>query len=236
MRAIKPITLKTIFIVHIVITICTVVASIAVAKTNTNDWENPEKIGENKEPAHCTAIPYPDIQTALKGSREDSPFYKSLNGMWKFKWAPKPSDRPKDFYKLDYDVSNWAEIPVPGNWQMYGYGVPAYINFGYLFKPNPPYVLNDNPPEYTSYKLKNPVGSYRTEFEIPSGWEARQIFIHFDGVKSAFYLWVNGQKVGYSQGSRTPAEFNITKYLRKGKNILAAEVYRWSDGTYLEDA
>ncbi|MHC4740248.1 MAG: glycoside hydrolase family 2 TIM barrel-domain containing protein, partial [Planctomycetota bacterium] len=190
-----------------------------------NDWENPEMIGRNKEPAHCTLIPYPDIQGALEGNRASSPFYKSINGNWKFNWVRRPAERPLDFYKLDFDVSNWKEIPVPANWQMHGYGIPIYTNVPYPFAKNPPYI----PHEY------NPVGSYRTEFTVPAEWKNRQIFIHFEGVKSAFYLWINGRKVGYSQGSMTPAEFNITKYLRTGKNILAAEVYRWSDGSYIED-
>jgi len=197
----------------------------SVAAQLANDWENPEMIGRNKEPAHCTLIPYPDVRSALEGSRASSPFYKSLNGNWKFNWVRRPSERPLEFYKLDYDVSNWKEIPVPSNWQMHGYGIPIYTNVPYPFPKNPPYI----PHEY------NPVGSYRTEFTVPAQWEDRQIFIHFEGVKSAFYLWINGRKVGYSQGSMTPAEFNITKYLRSEKNILAAEVYRWSDGSYLED-
>ena len=191
-----------------------------------NDWENPEMIGQNKEPAHCTLLPYPDTRTALIGTREVSPFHKSLNGKWKFNWVQKPADRPQDFYKLNYDVSSWKEIPVPSNWQLQGYGIPIYVNAKYPFvKTNPPYIPHDN----------NPVGSYRTEFTIPADWNGREVFLHFDGVKSAFYLWLNGKKVGYSQGSMTPTEFNITKFLHDGKNVLAAEVYRWCDGSYLED-
>jgi len=187
-------------------------------------------IGQNKEPAHCTLIPYANTAAALKGTREASPFHISLNGSWKFHWAKKPADRPADFYKRDYDVSDWNDIPVPSNWQLEGYGIPIYVNVGYPFHPDkrtlkPPHIPHDN----------NPVGSYRTEFEIPADWDARLVFLHFDGVKSAFYLWLNGKKVGYSQGSMTPAEFNVTDYLRKGKNLLAAEVYRWCDGSYLED-
>ena len=192
------------------------------------DWENAEMIGQNKEPAHNTLIPYQDIESAMKGIRETSIFYKILNGNWKFNWVRKPSDRPKDFYKVDFDVNSWDEISVPSNWQMHGYGIPIYLNIRYprsVRKKDIPKISN----EY------NPVGSYRTEFNIPKNWNEREVFIHFDGVKSAFYVWVNGEKVGYSQGSMTPAEFNITKYLRKGKNLLAVEVYRWSDGSYLED-
>ncbi len=189
-----------------------------------NDWENPRMIGQNKEPAHCTLIPYSNREVAKKGAREESGYYKSLNGDWKFNWVSKPADRPQDFFKPDFNVSEWAEIPVPGNWQMQGHGRPIYLNAPYPFKKDPPFIQRDY----------NPVGSYRTEFEIQAGWKGRQVFIHFDGVESAFYLWVNGKRVGYSQGSRTPAEFNISDYLQSGRNILAVEVYRWSDGSYLE--
>ena len=208
---------------------CVTLVLIAVAdeiKANqVPDWENPEMFGRNREPAHCTLMPYPDTRTAMVGERKTSPFHKSLNGNWKFKWVRKPADRPRHFYKPDYDVSGWKDIPVPSNWQMHGYGIPIYLNIPYPFPPNPPYIPHDY----------NPVGSYRRRFAIPASWKGREVFIHFDGVKSAFYLWINGTEVGYSQGSMTPAEFNITKYLRKGKNILAAEVYRWCDGSYLED-
>ena len=193
-----------------------------------HDWENPQVFGINKEPAHNTLIPYPDIEIALSGKFENSPFYLSLNGLWKFHWSEKPADRPEYFFELDYDVTRWDEIPVPGNWQLHGYGIPIYTNVKYPFSPknpNPPFIPNQN----------NPVGSYRTEISIPNSWQGRQIFLHFNGIKSAFYLWINGQKVGYSQGSRTDAEFNITSYLQEKKNIVAVEVYRWSDGSYLED-
>jgi beta-galactosidase len=196
-----------------------------ITSTEVPDWENPQVVGINKEPGHCTLVPYPNTRTALKCERQASKFYKSLNGKWKFNWVSKPSDRPVDFYKPRYDVSGWDEIPVPSNWQMHGYGRPIYLNVTYPYPVNPPYIPHDY----------NPVGSYRTEFRIPGGWKNRQIFLHFDGVKSASYVWINGRKVGYSQDSMLPAEFNVTKYLRKGKNTLAVEVYRWSDGSYLED-
>jgi len=189
------------------------------------DWENPQVVGLNKEAGHCTLVPYPDTRAALRCERQASEFYKSLNGKWKFNWVSKPSDRPVDFYKPGYDVSKWDEIPVPSNWQMHGYGRPIYLNMRYPFTVNPPYIPHDY----------NPVGSYRTEFEIPGTWKDRQVFLHFDGIKSASYFWLNGQSVGYSQGSMLPAEFNVTKYLKQGKNTLAVEVYRWSDGSYLED-
>lgn len=188
------------------------------------DWENPKIFGINKELGHNTLMVYPDIPSAMKNSRSRSPYFQSLNGSWKFHWVNKPADRPKEFYKPDFSVEHWENIPVPSNWQMEGYGIPIYLNSPYPFKKNPPHIQH----EY------NPVGSYRTEFEVPKTWDNRQVFLHFDGVESAFYLWINGQKVGYSQGSRTHAEFNVTQYLKPGKNILAAEVYRWSDGSYLE--
>jgi beta-galactosidase len=197
----------------------------ADVSAGVRDWENPEVVGRNKEPGHCTLTPYPDIQTALQGKPEDSLYYKSLNGNWKFNWVRKPADRPQDFYKPDYDVTNWKEIPAPSNWQMHGYDIPIYLNMRFPFPPNPPYIPHDY----------NPVGSYRTEFTLPASWQGRQVYVHFDGVKSAFYVWLNAHMVGYSQDSMTPAEFNLTKYLRPGGNILAVEVYRWSDGSYLED-
>ena len=205
------------------------------AEPEVPDWENPEMIGRNKEAAHCTLMPYADIESALTGTREASPFHKSLNGKWKFNWVPKPEDRPKNFYKLNYDVSNWNEIPVPSNWELKGYGMPIYTNLIYPFQSDPPRVTSTPPSSYTSYTQRNPVGSYRTEFTIPSGWSGRKVFIHFGGVMSAFYLWINGQQVGYSEDSMTPAEFDITNYLVAGTNVLAAEVYRWCDGSYLED-
>ena len=191
----------------------------------TPDWENPEVIGINKEPARCTAIPYAGRTSAIRCERNRSQYYKSLNGKWDFKWSSKPADRPLDFYKVDFDARGWDLINVPENWQTQGFGRPIYLNDRYPFKKDPPGIQHDY----------NPVGSYRREFEVPADWKGREVFINFDGVESAFYLWINGWMVGYSQGSRTPAEFNITKYLNEGKNLLAAEVYRWSDGSYLED-
>jgi len=190
-----------------------------------NDWENPKMFGQNREPAHCTLIPYEDHKQALRDKPARSPYYLSLNGIWKFHWVRKPTDRPNDFFKPGVDIRWWKNIPVPSNIELQGYDIPIYINAGYPFPTNPPRISHDY----------NPVGSYRRDFEIPSLWQDRQVFIHFAGVKSAFYLWINGQKVGYSQGSMTPAEFNITPYIKPGKNIVAVEVYRWSDGSYLED-
>lgn len=193
-----------------------------------NDWENPKMIGQNKKPAHVTLVPYANIQQALEGKRTKSPYFKLLNGIWKFNWVKNPGDRPKEFYKEDFDVNKWDDISVPGNWQMKGYGIPIYTNVKEPWsveRTNPPHIPHDY----------NPVGSYRREFTIPHDWKEREVFLAFEGVKSAFYVWVNGERVGYSQGSMTPAEFNITPYIHIGSNILAVEVYRWSDGSYLED-
>jgi beta-galactosidase len=195
------------------------------ASAEAEDWENPDMIGRNKEPYHCTLIPYANADEARLGTRTASPFHRSLNGDWKFHWVGKPADRPVDFYKPGFDVSDWVEMPVPANWQMHGYGIPIYTNVKYPFPADPPHIPHDY----------NPVGSYRRTFKVPEEWAGRRIFIHFDGVKSAFYIWVNGQKVGYSQNSMMPHEFDITKYLQDGENTLAVEVYRWSDGSYLED-
>lgn len=191
-----------------------------------NDWENPKMFDQNKELPYATMVPYPDVARAIQDQKDRSPFYQSLNGTWKFHWVTKPADRPVDFYKPDYDVSQWSEIAVPSNWEFQGYGIPIYVNIPYEFttRPNPPYIPHDY----------NPVGSYKRTFTIPEIWKNREIFIHLGAVKSAFYIWVNGEKVGYSQDSKTPAEWNITRYLKPGVNDLALEVYRWSDGTYLE--
>ena len=190
-----------------------------------NDWENPEVTGRNKEPGHCTLVPYPDVETAVAGQGESSPLYQSLNGAWKFNCVRKPEDRPMDFYKPDFDVSGWAAIPVPSNWEMQGYDKPIYLNMRYPHPTNPPYIAHDY----------NPVGSYRRQFILPGAWKDRQVFLHFDGVMSAFYVWINGRMVGYSEDSMTPGEFNITPCLKPGENTIAVQVYRWCDGSYLED-
>jgi len=190
------------------------------------DWEDPQIVHRNRESPHATLSMYPDIEMALKGNRWSSPFFHSLNGEWKFHWVKKPEERPKDFFNVEFDDSRWKTLPVPSNWQLHGYGIPIYTNVKYPFeKADPPRIPHDN----------NPVGSYRRWIDLPESWDDHQVFIHFDGVESAFYLWVNGQEVGYSQGSRTPAEFDVTAYVHEGQNLIAVEVYRWSDGSYLED-
>jgi beta-galactosidase len=199
------------------------------------EWEN-QNINEiNKAPRHATLMPYPDRTSATQGTREGSVYHRSLNGKWKFHWVAKPEDRPIDFYQVSYDVNGWSEITVPSNWEMQGHGVPIFTNITYPFQNDPPKVTSTPPTSYTAYLQRDPVGSYRREFTIPAEWAGRRVFIHFDGVMSAFYLWINGQFVGYSEDSMAPAEFDITNYLVPGTNVLAAEVYRWCDGSYLED-
>lgn len=197
--------------------------------------ENPELLGINKEPYHATLMPYASLQEALKGNRHASSFCASLNGQWKFSWVPTPEKRPADFYKSDFDVSGWKEIPVPSNWEVHGYGTPFYRNLGYTIKKDYPHVMSEPEKWYTSYTERNPVGSYRREFSVPAQWAGRRNFITFDGVDSAFFLWVNGQKVGFSVNSRNAAEFDLTNYLKLGKNIIAVQVYQYSSGTWLED-
>lgn len=190
------------------------------------DWENPKILARQREPMHATLLPYADAEDAFVGRREASPYYRSLNGQWQFHWAPTPEDAPVGFQQPSYDASDWKTIPVPSNWQLQGYGIPLYVNVQY------PFPADDMPcvPHET-----NEVGCYRTTFILPEGWQGRQVFVVFGGADSALYVWVNGQMVGYSQDSRLPAEFNITPYLQPGENLVAAQVYRWSDGTYLED-
>jgi beta-galactosidase len=207
----------------------------AGAQDNRPDWENELVVDRNKEPRRATALPYPDRASAIRATREATPYFLSLNGKWRFKWSPDPASRPAEFFRPEFDVEGWDRITVPISWQCAGYGVPLYTNITYPFKTDPPRVMSEPPRHYTNYSQRNPVGSYRRTFRVPKGWSGRQVFLQFDGVDSAFYLWINGRQVGYSEDSRTPATFNITPHLREGENVLAAEVYRYSDGAYLED-
>jgi beta-galactosidase/beta-glucuronidase len=194
--------------------------------TRPNDWENPGILQRNKEPAHATCILYDNLLAARSGRRDVSDLFQSLDGEWQFHWAPNPDVAPNAFFRLNYDASEWDTIPVPSSWQMHGYGRPMYTNVQYHFDASSlPRVPND----------RNEIGSYRKTFVVPEGWDDRQVFVVFQGVDSAFILWINGQRVGYSQDSRLPAEFNITPYIRPGENLLAVRVYRLSDGSYLED-
>ncbi|HEY4337565.1 MAG TPA: glycoside hydrolase family 2 TIM barrel-domain containing protein, partial [Puia sp.] len=197
--------------------------------------EDPEMLGINKEPAHATLMPYGNLTEALKADRHASSFSRSLNGPWKFNYVPWPQQRPKDFYKPDYDVSAWKEIAVPSCFQVQGYGTPYYSNFTYIFRKDFPFVMSTPPTTYTAYQERNPVGSYRRHFQLPATWTGRRIFVTFDGVDAGFFLWINGRKVGYSVNSRNAAEFDITPYVKAGDNLIAVEVYRFTTGSYLED-
>ena len=205
------------------------------------EWENEQIFAVNKEEGHVTYIPYPSVES-LKADvayferpweTPKSSYFQLLNGLWKFNWVKQPSERPADFYKTNYDVSSWKEIQVPSSWEMLGYGTPIYTNVNYPFANKPSLIL---PQEgYTNEKEPNPVGSYRRNFTVPENWDGKEIFIHFNGVYSGFYLWINGEKVGYSEGANNDAEFNITKYVKPGENMVAVEVYRWTDASYIED-
>lgn len=197
--------------------------------------ENEQLTGINKEPPRATAMPYQTLQQALAVRRRKSPFCRDLNGNWRFHFSPSPEYRPVEFYCPDYDVSQWDEIPVPSNWQMMGYGTPIYVNSLYPFRSDQPRVMGEPDPSWTTHKERNAVGSYRRDFDLPADWLGRSTFVTFDGVDSAFHIWVNGLYVGYSADSRTPAEFDVTKYVSAGRNVLAVEVYRFSAGSYLED-
>jgi beta-galactosidase len=201
------------------------------------DWENQAVFRVNKEAPRATSMPFPTQQDAESKSRLQSPWCKVLNGNWKFHHVGNPSAKPAGFEAPAFDDSAWKEIPVPSNWQMHGYGAPGYTNITYPFAKNPPTVMGEPPQQFTNFPIenRNQVGSYRRKFTLPENWKDRHTFIVFGGVDSAFYLWINGKKVGYSQDSRTPAEFNITPYLQDGENTLAVEVYQYSDGSYLED-
>jgi beta-galactosidase len=191
------------------------------------EWDDPSVLHAGTERAHATMMTYPSAELATRGERAQSPWFRSLNGRWKFRYSPSPAGRPAGFERPDFDDKSWASITVPGNWEVQGFGMPIYSNSQYPFsfdRANPRVPRDDNP-----------VGSYRTSFTVPSEWAGRRVFLHFAGVDSAFYLWINGRRAGYSEDSRTPAEFDITSFVSPGSNTLAVEVYRWSDGSFLED-
>lgn len=190
-----------------------------------NDWENPEVFATGRLAPRATAFPYPSPAEALKGDAPSSPYFMSLNGKWAFKFSPKPADRPADFYKPGYDTSTWDSIPVPSNWEIQGYGTPIYTNVVYPYPNNVP-----NIPHYD-----NPTGSYTRTFTLPRSWDGREVYLHFDGSTAGMYVWINGHKAGYVQSAKNPSEFDITGYLKPGENRISCEVYRWTDGSYIED-
>lgn len=194
-------------------------------KSNAPEWANELVNYVNVEPARAYSFPLASVESAMTPEIPDTPFVKSLDGIWKFNWCGSPSLRPKDFYRVGFDDSGWYDIKVPSCVEMQGYGVPIYRNVAYPHPATPPDVDKDY----------NPVSSYRTSFTVPDAWKGRPVFLRFEGVYSAYYVWVNGIKVGFSEDSCTAHEFNITKFLKPGENVLAVEVYRWSDGAFLED-
>jgi len=190
-----------------------------------DDWQNPRITGIGTLPARATSLSFPDESSARQVAVAASPRHLSLNGSWKFNYVPIPAQAPA-IAGAGFDDAAWPSIVVPGNWEMQGWGTPIYTNFIYPFEPvNPPFVPADD----------NPVGSYRRHFQVPSTWADEQVSLRFDGVSSAFYCWLNGKLVGFHKGSRVPAEFDVTSYLIPGDNVLAVQVHRWSDASYLED-
>lgn len=192
----------------------------AMADNQPHDWENQHVLQINREPACAYFMPENHL---------------SLNGMWKFRWTQTPQEQTGEFYLPSYDDSKWDNFQVPSDWEMNGYGTPIYSSSGYTFKINPPYVMGEPKKTYTAYVERNPTGCYRRTFSIPDSWNGQEIYLRFGAVSSAFYVWVNGQKVGYSQGSMEPSTFRITPYLQAGSNSLALQVFKYSDGSYLED-
>ena len=188
------------------------------------EWEDLTVNTINTVTPHASMVSHPDNSSALKAKWRESVNVLSLDGKWKFNYSPAPAGRPYWFFREDFDTRQWGEIEVPSTWEREGHGTAYYVNSGYTFPVNPPFINHSD----------NPVGSYKRSFTIPSGWKDKEVFLNFDGVSSAFNVWINGEKVGYSEDSKTTAEFNITPFLRKGKNNIAVEVYRYSDGSYLE--
>ena len=228
------------------VTVCTVAAAPRSdgrsAPTGT-EWKEPENLSFGREERRAAFSSFDTLENALKILPEFSERTISLDSetAWKFKWSPDPASRPVGFEKPDYDVSGWETIKVPCSWQAYGangkggWGTALYVNQTYPFKRDQPDVMGEPPKDWTSYAARNPVGSYRRDFDVPEKWDGQEIFLKFDAVDSFFYLWVNGEYVGFSKDSRNPAEFNVTKFVKSGKNVVALEVYRYSDGSYLED-
>lgn len=210
------------------LTCCLAMCSLATMAQH-DEWKNPEINAVNRAPMHTNYFAYSSSEEAAKADKENSSNFMTLNGIWKFNWVKNADARPTDFHRTDYNDKGWGQMKVPGVWEMNGYGDPIYVNVGYAwrsqYKNNPPYVPIEN----------NHVGSYRKEIIIPAEWSGKEIFAHFGSVTSNMYLWVNGKYVGYSEDSKLEAEFNLTKYLKPGKNLIAFQVFRWCDGTYLED-
>ncbi|MBE7172647.1 MAG: DUF4981 domain-containing protein [Williamsia sp.] len=207
--------------------------NIAFAQSIPSELQTPEVVSVNRMPMRASAFAYENFSLAETRQKEKSANFFSLNGEWRFNWVQDPGQRPVDFYKAGFDDAGWKTFKVPANWELNGYGLPIYVNQPYEFAGHSKTGANLNPP-YDIPADNNPVGSYRKKFMLPKEWNGRQVFIHLGAVKSAFFIWVNGEKVGYSEDSKLAAEFDITRYVRPGENLVALQVYRWSDGSYLE--
>lgn len=203
------------------------------ARVETPEWQSQYAIGLNKLAPHAYVWPYKegDINSVRAQNYEQSPYYMSLNGTWKFNWVRNPDKRPVNFYRPDFYTGGWNDIQVPGNWECQNYGIPIYVNETYEFD-DPMFHFKKNPP-FVPYE-DNEVGSYRRTFVLPESWIGRRIVLCFEGVTSFYYVWLNGELLGYNQDSKTPAEWDITNKVKQGENTLAVEVYRWSAGAYLE--
>ena len=211
---------------HYLLTALSLFIALATLADDRRDWEDAGVQQRNREPARAAFFPF--IQNP--GDRQ-----LSLDGMWRFHWTPTPDTQPDNFFQTDFDDSQWAFFPVPADWEMNGYGTPIYSSSGYTFKIDPPRVMGKPKQDYTAYVERNPTGVYRRTFTIPDEWKDQEVYIRFGAVSSAFYLWVNGNLAGYSQGSMEPAEFRITPYLTSHSNQLTLQVFKYSDGSYLED-
>ena len=212
------------------------------------EWQSPGELSLNKLQPHAWFMTFGKADNAKYVLPEHSDYYQSLNGKWKFHFAKNPDERPKEFFEANYDVSHWDNIEVPGSWNIQGiqkdgslkYGVPIYVNQPVIFMHKVAVddwrqgVMRTPPQNWTTYTYRNEVGSYRRDFNIPQDWDGREVFLSFDGVDSFFYLWVNGQYVGFSKNSRNTAEFDITPFVQTGANTVAVEVYRSSDASFLE--
>ena len=194
------------------------------------EWQDPEINAVNRAPMHANYFAYESTEAAIKGIKEKSSNFMTLNGTWKFNWVPNADARPTDFWQPEFNDKGWNAMPVPGVWELNGFGDPIYVNVGYAWREQ----FRNNPPQVPT--VNNHVGSYRREITVPAHWKGKEIIAHFGSVTSNMYLWVNGKYVGYSEDSKMEAEFNLTPYLKPGqKNLIAFQVFRWCDGTYLED-
>jgi beta-galactosidase len=189
------------------------------------EWEQPEVVAANREPMKATFFNFESRDKALAGDKAASRYYLSLDGTWAFKYSPTPETRPKDFWRPAYDVGKWGRIQVPGMMQAQGYGKPVFTNIKYPFPANEPFIPH----------ALNKVGSYRRDFDLPAGWQGRGVFLQIGAAGAAYYVWVNGKRVGYSEDSKLPSEFDLTRHVKPGRNTIAIELYRWADGSYLED-